>query len=340
MQVAVVGAGSWGTALAQSLAGAGCTVRLWARDPAVATELRNTRRHPWALPGVELDARVQVGDRLETVLPDAEVAILAVPSHGMRDIATAVAPWTRDVIVVSASKGFETGSGLTMTAVLADVLRGDGGRIAALSGPNIAIEVARGLPAASVIATRDADVATIVRDGCNGGPLRFYSSDDVVGVEYAGALKNVIAIAAGVCDGIGAGDNGKAALITRGIAEIARLGVCAGARALTFAGLAGIGDCVVTCISPYSRNRGLGDAIGRGAEPRAAIASSRMVVEGVNATRAALLLADRYGVEMPITREVYRILFEGKSVASALSDLMTRGAGDEFRGFDPARPTN
>lgn len=200
--------------------------------------------------------------------------------------------------------------------------------------------MARGLPAASVIATRDADAAQIVRDGCNGGPLRFYSSDDVIGVEYAGALKNVVAIAAGVCDGIGAGDNGKAALITRGMAEIARLGVCAGARALTFAGLAGIGDCVVTCISPHSRNRGLGEAIGRGVEPHAAIASSQMVVEGVNATRAALLLADRYGVEMPIAREVSRILFEGKSVASALSDLMTRGAGDELRGFEPGRPSS
>lgn len=335
MRVAVVGAGSWGTALAQSLSSAGSTVRLWARDPAVAATLRSTRHHPWALAGVALHADVQVDDRLDACLSGAELAILAVPSHGMRAMGTAVAPLATDLIVVSAAKGFEVETGLTMTAVLAEVLA-PGTAIAAVSGPNIAIEVARGLPAATVVATRDGGVAQAVRDGCNGGPLRFYSSDDVIGVEFAGALKNVVALAAGVCDGIGAGDNGKAALITRGIAEMARLGVRSGARALTFAGLAGLGDCVVTCMSPHSRNRGLGEEIGRGTPPQQAIAASQMVVEGVNATRAALLLAGRLDVEMPIAQEVHSILFAGKSVASALSDLMTRGAGDEFRGFDPS----
>jgi glycerol-3-phosphate dehydrogenase (NAD(P)+) len=335
MQVAVIGAGSWGTALAQSLTSAGSHVRLWARDPAVAATLRATRHHPWALDGVELHADVHVDDQLDPCLAGAELAILAVPSHGMRAMGSAVAPWATDLIVVSAAKGFEVETGLTMTAVLADVLPPDTA-IAALSGPNIAIEVARGLPAATVVATHDADIAQAVRDGCNGGPLRFYSSDDVIGVEFAGALKNVVALAAGVCDGIGAGDNGKAALITRGIAEMARLGIRAGAHALTFAGLAGLGDCVVTCMSPHSRNRGLGEEIGHGTPPQQAIAAGQMVVEGVNATRAALLLADRFGVEMPIAQEVHSILFSGKSVASALNDLMTRGAGDELRGFDPA----
>jgi glycerol-3-phosphate dehydrogenase (NAD(P)+) len=335
MRVAVVGAGSWGTALAQSLSTAGCEVRLWARDANVAGQLRTSRRHPWALPGIELDAHVQVDDDLEAALDEAAVAILAVPSHGMRDIAAAAAPSLTDVIVVSAAKGFELASGLTMTAVLDEVLAGTAAAVAALSGPNIAIEVARGLPAATVVATLDVRAAERVRDGCNGGPLRFYSSDDVVGVEYAGALKNVVAIAAGVCDGIGAGDNGKAAVITRGLAEIARLGVRAGAHGMTFAGLAGLGDCIVTCTSPHSRNRGLGESIGRGTAPAEAIAASQMVVEGVNATRAALLLAERYGVDMPITREINDILFADKSVGAALSDLMTRGAGDELRGFDP-----
>jgi glycerol-3-phosphate dehydrogenase (NAD(P)+) len=335
MRVTVVGAGSWGTALAQSLTTAGCEVVLWARDSQVAGELRATRRHPWALPGIELNAAVRIDDGLESALAGAEVIILAVPTHGMRATATAVAPSVEDGIVVTAAKGFEIGTGLTMTAVLGEVFAGLPTRVAALSGPNIAIEVARGLPAASVVATDDAATAHAVRDGCNGGALRLYSSDDVVGVEYAGALKNVVAIAAGMCDGIGAGDNGKAAVITRGIAEIARLGVSAGARAMTFAGLAGLGDCVVTCMSPHSRNRGLGEAIGRGTDPAAAIAASQMVVEGVNATPAALMLADRYGVEMPITREIHAILFAGKSVESALTDLMTRGAGDELRGFDP-----
>ncbi len=334
MRVGIVGAGSWGTALAQSLSTAGCEVRLWARDPEVAGALRTTRRHPWAVPGVVLNAAVEVDERLETSLDGAAVAILAVPSHGMRDIATAATPSLANVIVVSAAKGFELETGLTMTEVLDEVLAGSGAAVAALSGPNIAIEIARGLPAATVVATLDARAAATVRDGCNGGPLRFYSSDDVRGVEYAGALKNVVAIAAGVCDGIGAGDNGKAAVITRGLAEMARLGVRAGAHGMTFAGLAGLGDCIVTCTSPHSRNRGLGESIGRGTAPEEAIAASQMVVEGVNATKAALLLADRYGVDMPITREIHDILFTGKSVTAALTDLMTRGAGDELRGLD------
>ncbi len=256
MRVAVLGAGSWGTALAQSLAAAGGEVRLWARDASAAAMLRDERRHPWALPGIQLAEGVVVEDGLGTALEGAQTVVLAVPSHAMRTIACAVAPFVGDAVVVSAAKGFELESGMTMTAVLAEALAATGAPIAALRGPNIAIEVDSGLPAATVVAANDGVAAERVRDGCNGGPLRFYSSDDVVGVEYAGALKNVVAIAAGVCDGIGAGDNGKAAIITRGLAEIARLGARAGARGLTFAGLAGLGDCVVTCMSPHSRIRG------------------------------------------------------------------------------------
>ena len=337
MRASVVGAGSWGTALAQSLSATVSEVSLWARSASVAETLRSTRRHPWALEGVMLRDAVRVEAGLGACVAGAEIVFLAVPSHGMREIATAVRPFAGDAIVVSCAKGFEVESGTTMTAVLTEVL-GAGSRIAALSGPNIAIEIARGLPAATVVATADALVAQTVRDGCNGGPLRFYSSDDVVGVEYAGALKNVVAIAAGVCDGMGAGDNGKAAVITRGLAEIARLGVHAGARALTFAGLAGVGDCVVTCMSPHSRNRGLGEQIGRGRPPQTAIHESKMVIEGVNATRAAVLLAEHHGVEMPIAQEIHAILFAGKSIGSALADLMTRGAGDELRGLDLGVP--
>ena len=333
MRVAVVGAGSWGTALAQSLGAAGAEVCLWARDPAMASTLRTSRQHPWALEGIELNLAVEVEDDLEHAVTGAEVVFLAVPSQSMRSTAAAVVSAGADGVLVSCAKGFEVDTGMTMTAVLSAVA-GGGERVAALSGPNIAIEVARGLPAATVVATTDVDVAQLVRDGCNGGTLRFYSSEDVVGVEYAGALKNVVAIGAGVCDGIGAGDNGKAAVITRGLAEIARLGVRAGAHPLTFAGLAGLGDCIVTCMSPHSRNRSLGERIGRGSPPADAIRTSQMVVEGVNATSAALLLADRYGVDMPIAREIHAILFESKSVRSALSDLMTRGAGDELRGLN------
>ena len=333
-RVAIVGAGSWGTALAQTLSGAGCTARLWGRDADVVATLRETRRHPWALPGVELGGGVEVLDDIGAALDGARIAILAVPSQAMRATTTLCAPHLADVIVVSAAKGFEVGSGLRMTEVIADALGAQrAAGIAALSGPNIAIEVARGLPAATVVATSDPDVAVAVRDACTGGSLRFYSSDDVVGVEYAGALKNVVGIAAGICDGIGAGDNGKAALITRGIAEIARVGVRAGARALTFAGLAGIGDCIVTCTSPHSRNRGLGEAIGRGADRAAALEKGHMVVEGINATRVAVLLARRLGVEMPIAEEIHAVLFDNKDLDVALHDLMTRGAADELRGL-------
>ena len=243
--------------------------------------------------------------------------------------------------MVSAAKGFELGDGLTMTAVLGEVLDGTGAAVAALSGPNIAIEVARGLPAATVVATLDgrrrrgwcATAATAARCAST-------AATTSLGVEYAGALKNVVAIAAGVCDGIGAGDNGKAAVITRGLAEIARLGVRAGAHGMTFAGLAGLGDCIVTCTSPHSRNRGLGEAIGRGTPPAEAIAASQMVVEGVNATKAALLLAERYGVDMPITREIHDILFAGKSVergAHRPDDPRRRRRAARLRSW-PSRP--
>lgn len=333
-RVAVIGAGSWGTALAQTLSGAGCAVRLWGRDASVVAALRETRRHPWALEHVELRRDVDVVEDVAAALDGARIALLAVPSQAMRATTSLCAPHLQDVIAVSAAKGFEIGSGLRMTEVIADAVGAQRvAGIAAMSGPNIAIEVARGLPAATVVATSDPEVAVVVRDACNGSALRFYSSDDVVGVEYAGALKNVVAIAAGICDGIGAGDNGKAALVTRGIAEIARVGVRAGARALTFAGLAGIGDTLVTCTSPHSRNRGLGEAIGRGADRATALEEGHMVVEGINATRAAVLLSRRHGVEMPIADEIHAVLFENKDLRVALNDLMTRGAADELRGL-------
>jgi glycerol-3-phosphate dehydrogenase (NAD(P)+) len=241
-------------------------------------------------------------------------------------------------IVVSAAKGFETGTDLTMSEVLVSVLGEDvRERVAALSGPNIALEIARGLPAATVVASASEETAARVRDACTGSRLRVYSSGDLVGVEYGGALKNVVAIAAGICDGVGSGDNGKAALITRGLAEMARLGVRAGAQPLTFAGLTGLGDCVVTCMSPLSRNRRLGEAIGRGQTLREIEAGMFMVAEGVNAARVARELAEREAVEMPIVAEVCSILFEEKPIAAAFADLMRRGARDELQefGLDP-----
>jgi glycerol-3-phosphate dehydrogenase (NAD(P)+) len=335
MRIAVIGAGSWGTALAQMLARGGShEVALWSRRPELAASITETRHNPTYLTDIELDRRIAVTSDLSEVLHGATIALLAVPTHAMRDVVmAAVEHLDARCVLVSAAKGFEESSGLTMTAVIAEVL-GDAarGRIAALSGPNIAVEVGRGLPAASVVAG-EGESAELVRDACTGAAFRVYSTGDCTGVEYAGALKNIIAIAAGACDGMGVGENGKAAILTRGLAEIARLGISAGASAMTFAGLAGLGDCVVTCASPYSRNRQLGEAMARGASLDEALAQIRMVVEGVNATRVAARLAAQRDVDMPITREVHAVLFEGKPVREGLVDLMSRDPAEELHGL-------
>jgi glycerol-3-phosphate dehydrogenase (NAD(P)+) len=337
--IAVVGAGSWGTALASVLAASGRAVTLWARDGALAARIDTERRNPAYLPGVPLSAAMRVTGDLAEALGGARIVVLAVPTHGMRATAERCRPLLGPgCAVVSAAKGFETRTALTMSQVLVDVLGPPWeSRVAALSGPNIAMEIARGLPAATVVASRSEATAALVRDNCTGDRLRVYSSGDLMGVEYAGALKNVVAIAAGVCDGTGSGDNGKAALITRGLAEMARLGVRAGAQPLTFAGLTGLGDCVVTCTSPFSRNRRLGEAIGRGQTLREVEAGMFMVAEGVNAARVAQGMAEEAGVEMPIVAEVCAVLFEEKPIHAAFADLMRRGARDELQefGLDP-----
>jgi glycerol-3-phosphate dehydrogenase (NAD(P)+) len=335
VSIAVVGAGSWGTALAHALAREGKPVTLWARDPGLAEEMARTRQNPRYLAGIRLHEAVQVTADIAVALRGAEIAVLSVPTAGLRAVAAAcVAHLDGGCAVVSAAKGFEGSSSRRMSEVLGDVLGdGAGSRVAVMSGPNIAPEIARGLPAATVVASRDPDTAARVRDGLTGTQLRVYSNEDLIGVEYGGALKNVVAIAAGIADGVGAGDNGKAALITRGIAEMARLGVRAGARALTFAGLTGLGDCVVTCTSPLSRNRRIGEAIGRGSSLAEAQASLHMVAEGVHTAPVAARLAARHGVEMPIVSEVCAVLFEGKPIEAALASLMRRGARDELQEF-------
>lgn len=335
MTITVVGGGAWGTALAQVLATEGKPVRLWTRDPVLGERLGRERRNPAYLPGVSLHSAVDVHVELAAALDGAALVVLAVPSHGLRAIAEQCRPHLAPgAVLVSAAKGFEAGTCLRMTEVLHQVVGAHGGHgVAAMSGPNIAVEIARGLPAATVVASSDPEVAALVRDACNGTILRVYSNDDVVGVEYGGALKNIVAIAAGICDGMGAGDNGKAAIITRGLTEMARLGVRAGASPLTFAGLTGLGDCVVTCISPHSRNRRLGEAIARGQTLEQVQAGTSQVVEGVNATRVARVLAARYGVDMPIVAAVAAVLFDNRPIAEAVSQLMRRGARDELREF-------
>jgi len=333
MKIAIVGAGSWGTALAHALARDGTRdVALWARDAGVADVVARTRHNPAYLTDLSLDDRVSVSADLAATVEAAGIVMVAVPTDAMSQVVSRLIPvLPHTAIVVSAAKGFDAEHDLTMTGMLREMLGSDSAdRIAALSGPNIAVEIGQGLPAATVVAGEDA-CANAVRDACTGPYLRVYSTTDCIGVEYAGALKNIVGIAAGACDGMGAGDNGKAAIMTRGLAEMARLGLAAGARVLTFAGLAGLGDCVVTCMSPHSRNRRFGEAIARGATLDGALAEIAMAVEGVNATRVAARLAIRYGVDMPITREVHAVLFEGKPISEAMTDLMSRDPAEEVR---------
>jgi glycerol-3-phosphate dehydrogenase (NAD(P)+) len=299
--VGICGNGAWGNALAQSLGRNDLSVTLWGR----------------------------AGEVSLAAACSCDIVILAVPTHAMAELATNISPYVEpDTSVISAAKGFDKATGATMSELLRRTL-GEETRIGAVSGPNLASEIAAGKPAATVVASQSAEVAEMVRDTCTGNQVRWYSSTDLVGVEYAGALKNVIAIAAGICDGIEVGDNGKSAIITRGLAEITRLGVRAGADALTFAGLAGVGDCIATCMSPVSRNRSFGEAVASGAEPDAEVRRLG-TVEGIDATEVALSLADRYGVEVPIARAVYEVIFQRRSVGEAMAGLMARDPADEL----------
>lgn len=330
MSIAIVGAGSWGVALAAVLSSAGQEVRLWVRNPDLAVELARTRCSPRFLPDVFLDESVRVTPDLRDCLGAVSLAVLTVPTHGMREVARAAADaLPPGVSVVSGAKGFEEPTGATMTTVLTQEF-GPTHPAAALSGPNIAGELARGLPGATVVASADPSAAAAVRDALSGPRLRVYSNPDVIGVEYGGALKNVVAIAAGICDGMAAGDNAKAALITRGIAEMGRLGVSAGADPITFAGLTGLGDCVVTCTSPSSRNRALGEAIGRGATLAEALRGRHTVAEGVTATRVGRRLARKAAIEMPLLEAVHAVLFEHCPVSEVAVRLMSRGAKGEL----------
>lgn len=335
VRIAVLGAGSWGTALAQTFALEGLDrhVVLWARSDDAAATMARSRHNPRYLRDIELDGDIEFTADLEAAVRGAAVIVLAVPTGAMREVAARMRPHVAaEAVVVSAAKGFDGDTGATMSEVLGEALGSQSSRVTALSGPNIALEIAKGLPAAGVIAG-EAACAALVRDVLTGSRYRMYSTDDVIGVEYAGALKNILAIAAGVCDGIGTGDNGKAAILTRGLAEIARLGLAAGAQVMTFAGLAGLGDCVVTCTSPHSRNRRLGESIARGATLDDALHQIGMVVEGVNTTRVAVRLAAEHGIDMPITEQVHALLFERKPVGVAFQELMGRDPAEELHGL-------
>lgn len=330
--IAVLGAGSWGTALAISLATSGHAVTLWVRRPEAAAAMARARHNPSYLPDAIIPDAVRITSHLAEAATRKDVWVMAMPSHAERALAERAASFaTEHLIVVSVAKGIENESLLTTTQVLGEVLTPpvSSDRIGVLYGPSHAEEVAAGLPTTIVAAAPSMAVAEAIQTVFMTPRLRVYVNDDVIGVEIGGSVKNVMAIAAGIGDGIGYGDNGKAAIITRGMAEIQRLGVAMGASPATFAGLAGIGDLVVTCTSRHSRNRFLGEQIGQGKTLEQVQSEMQMVAEGVRTTASVQALARRYDIEMPITEAVYAILFEGKKPADAVHELMTRSAKQE-----------
>ena len=329
-RVAVVGAGAWGTTLAAIVARRE-PVTLLSHSTAVAAEIGRTRRNERRLPGIDLPAEL-IATADPAALADAvDLVVFAAPSRHLRSVASGVAafvPASADVL--SVVKGLETGSLLRMSEVIAEAAGIAPSRIAALSGPNLAGEIAQGLPASAVVAADDPALAARIAERLGRREFRLYVGRDVLGVELCGALKNIIAIAAGAADGLGFGDNGKAGLMTRGLAEMMRVGAAAGANPLTFAGLAGIGDVVATCGSRLSRNHRLGVELANGRSWPEIEATMAGTAEGAYTVEAALALADRLGVEMPIAREVHNALFEGKSVQRCLIDLLARESKDEL----------
>jgi glycerol-3-phosphate dehydrogenase (NAD(P)+) len=322
--IAILGAGSWGSALAIHLARVGHDVRLWARDPALVADMVAARANPRYLADVPFPDRVAPVAQYAAALHDAKLVVFAVPSHGLRAVARVVAPAIpRHAIVVSATKGLETDSQRRMSVVLQEEI--DGARpVVVLSGPSFASEVARALPTAVLSASTDAEAAAYVQDRFRGPAFRLYVSDDVPGVEIGGATKNVIAIAAGVVEGLGLGYNAMAALITRGLAEISRLADAEGGRRETLAGLSGLGDLVLTSTGSLSRNRHVGFELGRGRALSDILGSMRMVAEGVKTTGAALALGARHGIELPIAAEMAAVLEARRSPAEAVDALMGR----------------
>jgi glycerol-3-phosphate dehydrogenase (NAD(P)+) len=323
--VAVLGAGAWGTTLAALLAGQGVLTRLWVREPEVAAQIQATRVNERFLSGVMLPPALHATPDISEALAGAHLLVLAVPSRWMRascrEFAAVLGPQALPVVTVT--KGLEIETGKRMSEVIAEELP-HLSAIAALSGPNLAREIALGQPAATVIASADAPLARWAQELFWAPHFRPYTGVDLIGVEICGAVKNVIALAAGICEGLGFGDNAKAALLTRAVAEIARLVDRLGGRAETVAGLAGIGDLIATCASPFSRNHQVGLACGRGEDYREALGTSGQVAEGVFTAQAVVRLARRLDVELPICEQVHAILFEGYPVREAVAALMSR----------------
>jgi glycerol-3-phosphate dehydrogenase (NAD(P)+) len=333
-RIAIIGAGAWGTGLAIALARKEThTISLWANEAAVVESIASHRVNELFLPGFQLPAAIEATNDLGAALAGAEIVVSVMPSQHCRALFERMASSLRpETLVVSCTKGLEDTTLLRMTEVIADVLRARDftPRVGALSGPSFAKEVARGDPTAVTVASIDSELARTVQHAFNGSRFRVYTNDDVIGVELGGALKNIIAIAAGVCDGLGLGHNSIAALITRGLAEIARLVVACGGRLDTMAGLAGLGDLVLTCTGDLSRNRSVGVELGRGRKLPDIIAGMHgAVAEGVFTTKAAVGLARKRNVEMPSTEQMFAILEQGKAPQVAIEELMMRAARSE-----------
>lgn len=323
----VVGDGGWGTAVAIHLARKGLSATIWSHDADYAAHLDQRRSNPRFLPGYEIPRAVRVTADFEEGLADAELVISAVPTEFLRVVwgrfASALAP---GVPILSLTKGVEQGTMLRPSQILAELAPGR--PLAVLSGPNIAWEVAKGLPAASVVAG-DPRVATAVREHLSSSTFRVYTNPDVVGVELGGALKNVIALASGLCDGLGLGHNAKAALLTRGVIEMARLGQALGAERRTFFGLSGLGDLMTTCSSPTSRNRTVGERIGRGERPDDVLGSMAQIAEGAKSAAPVRALGRERNLSLPISEEVYRVLHDARAPKDSVEALMSRGRRDE-----------
>lgn len=335
-RVTVVGTTSWGTTLAILLANNGSDVALWARTEEEASALRQAGENPRLPPGSTFPPGLSVTSSLEDAAPTADMVVVSVPSRSLRENMRAVRPHLANgTIVLSATKGLEIESARRMSEVMAEELPEQlHERIAVLSGPNLAREIVRGMPASTVIASHSEDVALRAQELFMSPVFRVYTNGDVVGVELGGALKNIIALGAGICDGLGYGDNGKAAFITRGLVEMTRLAVAAGANPLTLAGLAGLGDLVATCSSPLSRNRHVGEQLAAGLRLDEVLTSMQNVAEGVDTTRAAITLASRLGVDMPLTQAISGVLFRGVEPRSAVAELMGRAPRSEWAGLE------
>ncbi len=325
--ISIIGAGNWGTTIACHIAKKGYDVCLWVYEPELADIIRNSRKNLWYLPDIFIPENVRITSDFPDAVEKARFIINAVPTQFIREVFSTPASYRSDAVIINLSKGIERETLLLPSEIIKEIT---GLQVAVLSGPSFAKEVSKGLPTAVTLASRDRHQGLLIQDIFSSDKFRVYLNDDIIGVELGGALKNVIAIASGIADGLGLGFNARASLITRGLAEITRLGIAMGAHRRTFSGLSGVGDLILTCTSNLSRNYSLGYRLGKGEKLKDIMKGTREVVEGVDTSNSAVRLAQRYSVEMPITEAVFEIIHKDKSPVDALKDLMTRPLKEEF----------